>query len=534
MSFSALATLPCLRPGRVGHTASLVGSQVVVWGGYDGKSRLDPQFAMCVSQDEGGAYKSSEVRCRASSGNTLPASRSAHTATALDEFRMLVLGGCTDPKVPAIRGASDGGSFISAGSSAVSPFLSDAWILDTSLWSWTDVSATACLPRPCAGHTTTLLGDYIVCFGGWAGDRDAADSATHIMSASELRWLTAGSDSLCTVGADSSDGGGGVEASSQHTVHGRPPSPRSGHTATAVGGAHLGWNSNGVLGGARKLADPTGADPMTPSVLVFGGWDGRHCLNDLHVLTPAPTSSNVDGGGTECAAGVAWCWSQVQLSGAGAHAGKPLPAVSFHSAVTAPPFCSFSFSCCCSCGSGSGRSGGTLPAAGALPSSLCVVIVGGLCNPNESRGPGTVRRSLPLLFDLARGIWAPIPALAHPPSAAVACHDDGSATETGSGSSRPSAAASLREQTLQHKGKCVSAVGRSSVAAVVTLDGTLLTFGGTDGTAYCEDRVCAAHLAPVVPAPLLFGIVDSVYMAILVIVVISILIAKLLRAPVVD
>lgn len=198
-------------------------------------------------------------------------------------------------------GAADAASGIDAGpmSPAAQP------VTDVLTWHLPPIAGHPPCPR--AAHTATLAGQYMVVFGG--NDGSTLYNDTHLLvlgrSASRPR------------------GGGSVprHVLTWHAVlpAGAPPSPRSGHTAVAhkdlgivVFGGGEGWgancfndlfvlhvdepslpsNSEHSCVWMRPSWQGTAPGPRTghsacvigDTMMVFGGFDGKRALNDLHIL----------------------------------------------------------------------------------------------------------------------------------------------------------------------------------------------------------------------------------------------------------
>jgi len=154
---------------------------------------------------------------------TPPCARAAHTSTLVAGV-MLVVGG------------NDGGRLFN-----------DAHMLllqppGGSGMQWRSISPAGAAPSPRAGHTAVAHGDSsVVVFGGGEGWGGAAFNDLFVLQAE-------GASSSSKAVPDF------VWLRPSHT--GTPPTPRTGHTACV----------------------------QDDSMLVFGGFDGRRALNDVHIL----------------------------------------------------------------------------------------------------------------------------------------------------------------------------------------------------------------------------------------------------------
>jgi len=122
-------------------------------------------------------------------------------------------------------------------------YFNDLYLLDTTTLTWTMVAADKTFPDPRAGHTAALIPPNhdlefprLVIFGG--NHHNKYLNSVYIMdiiSTDTFQW-------------------------SKPNVKGVPPCPRSGHTCTYI--------------------------PNTSKILVFGGFDGKKCFNDVCICQP--------------------------------------------------------------------------------------------------------------------------------------------------------------------------------------------------------------------------------------------------------
>ena len=306
---------------RNGHTMVLIGRQLYVFGGGDETLSFNDVHTLHVGNL---TWDKPVVH------GTLPSPRSRHSATAVGN-NMVIFGGVgggndlhileTDtltwyvPKVggePPLPRFGHSATLVESridqsrriyvfGGHDGRRSLSDLHIFDTESMNWSKAAVSGRAPLAGSRHTATLVGDRLFVFG-------ASDSGTfkdlHVLDIDALSWQQ-------------------VEA------EGQAPIARSRHTATLVGKNLLLF---GGVGGGRPLHDlfvmHTGtkegmfwteppANGVPPSarvghasalvdtkVFIFGGHDGKTCLNDVHVL-------------------VTMNWKQLQPKG-----GRPNPRVS--------------------------------------------------------------------------------------------------------------------------------------------------------------------------------------------------------------
>ena len=155
-------------------------------------------------------------------------------------------------------------------------------------WIHGDIEGTP--PPGRNGHTATLASDgdqegRIIIIGGWLGSGPLAASDMHVLQVPSLRWY-------------------------QPTIKGIPPGPCNMHSADFVGTKRevyvfRGGNGREYLNDLHALhvdtytwrrVETTGASPQqranhssalleeTSELFIFGGWNGRERLNDIHIL----------------------------------------------------------------------------------------------------------------------------------------------------------------------------------------------------------------------------------------------------------
>ncbi|OQR94665.1 hypothetical protein THRCLA_08125 [Thraustotheca clavata] len=211
------------------HTATLVGSRIFVFGGYDGRrNHNDLHVFDCEKLEwEANAYELPNrlsftdedaqdkviQRNRSQSGpfqrSYIPAGRNGHTAT-LAEGCIYVIGG-----------------WLGSGPLAAN----DVHILHVDSMRWEEPVTKGVPPGPCNMHTADYIPHLrgIIVFRGGNGREYLND--LHFLGIDTLTW-------------------------SKCTAEGSAPEPRANHSSAVIG---------------KKL-------------YIFGGWNGRKRLNDLHVL----------------------------------------------------------------------------------------------------------------------------------------------------------------------------------------------------------------------------------------------------------
>eukprot|EP00164_Ancoracysta_twista_P001475 GFYU01001925.1.p1 GENE.GFYU01001925.1~~GFYU01001925.1.p1 ORF type:complete len:604 (-),score=184.61 GFYU01001925.1:301-2112(-) len=168
---------------RVGHTATLAGNKMIVFGGCE-ESDVWTDNKVYVLNIETWTWFVPEVR------GEVPSPRSAHSATVVNGNKMIVYGG--------IDGKQR---------------LDDLYVLDTDTWTWQCPFTTGVVPPGRSSHTATLVRDKLAIYGGWCmdddGDRCVDD--LYLLDVASFRW-------------------------SRPTLAGsNTPKPRANHTAAAIG-----------------------------------------------------------------------------------------------------------------------------------------------------------------------------------------------------------------------------------------------------------------------------------------------------------
>jgi len=277
---------------RYGHSAALVGSRVVYFGGKGKTTHFRDLHALDTS---------SLTWFQGPSSGGAPSARSGHTAT-LHGTRLYVFGGSCDRK-----------------------YFGDLHCLDLASMAWSSPLSTGPKPSARCGHAAVLVGESLLIHGGFC--MDSSDIAAKDNSGDLLRDCYKNDIRVLDLGH---------MLWSRLRTHGSPPSGRFGHTlALSEDDAVLfgGWSGTGgqvAPGVAFALKDKVNAKSgqaaqgaeqdqsceycMTlrtsdmqwvrntfsglpaqkryghsttavgPHLIIFGGWDGGKPLNDVVVL----------------------------------------------------------------------------------------------------------------------------------------------------------------------------------------------------------------------------------------------------------
>jgi len=206
------------------------------------------------------------------------------------------------------------------------------------VWHWKPVETGGLRPTPREGHTSVAVEEYLVVFGGCFLDRECFGDV-RVLDTVEDRWFapvvsgvgptpreghsaTLVADNIYVFGGSSEQGymndlyvlAVGEQSAGEQMrmawgtvdVSGRAPSPREGHSATAVnerifvfGGfteegysndlyvlnvALMAWEKPPVAGTAPSGREGHAATLFKDRIIVFGGFMDGGCLNDVAVL----------------------------------------------------------------------------------------------------------------------------------------------------------------------------------------------------------------------------------------------------------
>ncbi|KAH7816234.1 putative kelch repeat protein [Monocercomonoides exilis] len=253
---------------RCGHSAVIQGADMLIFGGDNGETCMNDLHAFDLEHEKWTIVPIS------SSPAMLPAPRTRHAAISFGN-KMLIFGG--EDMYSGAEDGEDGDVFnqnsadtrqsttAKKGGEAKSHYFNDLYMFDTVSLKWLALpSRSEEVPCPRAGHSMTLVGSSIYVFGGFGEDQ-------HLNDLWELNPLT-----LCwtkiepakkekTAEEDQSDpSSGGFQYLSPRSPHSSAaasrtrrsgsdatcPSPRSGHSAFAVGDKLLIFG--GYTAGAAK------------------------------------------------------------------------------------------------------------------------------------------------------------------------------------------------------------------------------------------------------------------------------------------
>mmetsp|Transcript_98166 Transcript_98166/g.225262 ORF Transcript_98166/g.225262 Transcript_98166/m.225262 type:complete len:353 (+) Transcript_98166:146-1204(+) len=153
--------------GCAGHTASVVGDEVVLFGGLDGREESNLVHSVSPLQQS--------VQ-RISTRGAPPSPRWCHTS-AVGGGSVVVFGGWQRPSV----------------------FLNDTWVLDTSSWQWSEMAPAGVRPCPRTQSAMWQLEEGMFCiFGGAAhnttdsalyGDRVLDMDDMHVLDMHACTWI---------------------------------------------------------------------------------------------------------------------------------------------------------------------------------------------------------------------------------------------------------------------------------------------------------------------------------------------------------
>ncbi|KAF8488139.1 hypothetical protein F5888DRAFT_1879044, partial [Russula emetica] len=150
------------RPGgRYGHTMTLVGSKLFVFGGRTVKERFNDIWALdldCLNSNP--FWESYEP----APGNEKPLPRAGHVSVTTGD-RIIIFGG--------YRGTHN---------------FNDTWSFNISTRKWTELQCTGSIPSPRAGHAAVLIDDVMYVFGGRAIDGTFLGDLT-ALNLSTQRWI---------------------------------------------------------------------------------------------------------------------------------------------------------------------------------------------------------------------------------------------------------------------------------------------------------------------------------------------------------
>ncbi|KAI0000542.1 galactose oxidase [Russula vinacea] len=130
--------------GRFGHTMTMVGSKLFVFGGKTDEKCLNDMWALNLNTlNSKLGWDSYEPP----SGDEKPPPRSQHVAVSTSD-RIILFGGTHDRKC-----------------------YNDTWVFDISTRKWTELQCTGPIPSPRCSHAAALVDDVMYVFGGRDAER---------------------------------------------------------------------------------------------------------------------------------------------------------------------------------------------------------------------------------------------------------------------------------------------------------------------------------------------------------------------------
>jgi len=246
---------------RQGHTATLHGTRLYVFGGVCGGKYFGDLHCLDLSS----MAWSSPVTT-----GPKPTSRFGHTALLIGESLLVHGGFCMDSADLATKDNS--------GQLLKNCYLNDMRVLDLGRMLWSRLRTHGEPPVGRYGHTLAMSDDDAILFGGWSGAGKEPSAAV----AFSLQDKVKGDGAENTKEEDqTSDYCMTLRTADMQWVRNRyvgvPASRRYGHTATAIG----------------------------PHLIIIGGWDGGKPLSDVIVLRDrsvaekATDNDNLFGGGED-------------------------------------------------------------------------------------------------------------------------------------------------------------------------------------------------------------------------------------------
>mmetsp|Transcript_12924 Transcript_12924/g.21141 ORF Transcript_12924/g.21141 Transcript_12924/m.21141 type:complete len:513 (+) Transcript_12924:47-1585(+) len=180
---------------RWGHTATLWGTKIVIFGGFDGTADYND---ICILDTETWTWNKNDEN---SSNGSAPAERSGHSASLIGD-KLYVFGG-------------DSGGV----------YRNDLWILDLETWHWKKPEGiNGTFPPPRSGHTASVIDRKLYIIGGDGGNRYYNDVFS--LDLDQMVWT-------------------------EYKGSGKAPQERSGHTQVVVGRTIVLFGGHGSAEDAR-------------------------------------------------------------------------------------------------------------------------------------------------------------------------------------------------------------------------------------------------------------------------------------------
>mmetsp|Transcript_74868 Transcript_74868/g.173546 ORF Transcript_74868/g.173546 Transcript_74868/m.173546 type:complete len:431 (+) Transcript_74868:125-1417(+) len=236
---------------RHGHTATLHGTRLCVFGGACGAKYFGDLHCLDLSSM---AWSSPPTT------GPKPMARFGHAALLVGDSLLVHGGFCMESAEIATKD--------SRGDLMKNCYLNDIRVLDVGRMQWSRLRTHGSPPSGRFGHSLVLSDDDVVLFGGWSG---APRESTPGSGTTSLRQRVAGGETPYAGGQheeETCDYCMTLRTSDMSWVRNRhagaPASRRYGHTATAIG----------------------------PHLIIIGGWDGGKPLGDVVVLRDRSAASN--------------------------------------------------------------------------------------------------------------------------------------------------------------------------------------------------------------------------------------------------
>mmetsp|Transcript_18800 Transcript_18800/g.21242 ORF Transcript_18800/g.21242 Transcript_18800/m.21242 type:complete len:407 (-) Transcript_18800:331-1551(-) len=270
---------------RYGHTATLAGNRIIIFGGKGKKKHfrdlhaLDPVTMTWYQGPEGGSA---------------PTARHGHSATLVNNTKVFIFGGCQNQT-----------------------FFDDLHILDLEAMSWTRPTVSGSSPKSRSGHSAVLVGNNLIVQGGFQFLSEDSENSRQIGAHYKIyvpRKFYLNDIRVLDVNA---------MHWSRLRIAGTPPSPAFGHTMSLSGvdiiifggwsdraaskkeyeenepdyflslnTESMGWQRDNFVGvlPPRRYGHTTTV--IGPHMLIFGGWEHNRSLNDVIVLRDCSSMAN--------------------------------------------------------------------------------------------------------------------------------------------------------------------------------------------------------------------------------------------------
>jgi len=266
---------------REGHTASVIGSKIYIFGG----TWTDDEDSTIYMNDLHILDVTSFLWSRPACSGTYPIEREGHTASVVGKRIFVFAGTWVDDEDQSV-------------------YLNDLHVLESDSLAWSQPVTTGAIPSQREGHTASVIGGLVVIFGGAGLDKEDASvnlSDMHILDTTSYTW-------------------------SQPSIHGTTPQERRYHSASVVdkkvyvfGGQYydpdadlhfecdnqlcefdfetLAWTQRAVESPAPLRRACHSAGVVCKAIYVVGGryWDVAEddyiFLNDIQVLDTRPSST---------------------------------------------------------------------------------------------------------------------------------------------------------------------------------------------------------------------------------------------------